>query len=81
MSESILLILNNLELIQVIVLIHRRGGGGDFVAGFVLGGVVFGALGYLLAPQVTKFWMPDSMIIVVCLKVHHSLKQMLSTSA
>jgi hypothetical protein len=31
----------------------RRGGGaGDFVAGFLLGGAVFGALGYLLAPQV-----------------------------
>ncbi len=32
----------------------RRGGAGagDFVAGFLLGGVVFGALGYLLAPQV-----------------------------
>jgi len=33
----------------------RRGGGaGDFVAGFLLGGAVFGALGYLLAPQITK---------------------------
>lgn len=33
----------------------RRGGGsGDFVAGFLLGGVVFGALGYLFAPQVNK---------------------------
>eukprot|EP00250_Pteridium_aquilinum_P023862 c2781_g1_i1 orf=331-837(-) len=32
----------------------RRGSGaGEFVAGFVLGGVVFGALGYLFAPQVT----------------------------
>ena len=31
----------------------RRGGGaGDFVAGFLLGGAVFGALGYVLAPQV-----------------------------
>ncbi|CAK9265106.1 unnamed protein product [Sphagnum jensenii] len=36
---------------------YRRGGGGgggDFMAGFLLGGVVFGALGYLLAPQITK---------------------------
>ncbi|CAM6015095.1 unnamed protein product [Sphagnum balticum] len=35
---------------------YRRGGAGagDFVAGFLLGGVVFGALGYLLAPQITK---------------------------
>lgn len=31
----------------------RRGGSaGDFVAGFLLGGAVFGALGYVLAPQV-----------------------------
>lgn len=31
----------------------RRGGGaGDFVAGFLIGGAVFGALGYMLAPQV-----------------------------
>lgn len=31
----------------------RRGGGaGDFVGGFLLGGAVFGALGYILAPQV-----------------------------
>lgn len=34
---------------------YRQGGGGsDFFAGFVLGGVVFGALGYLVAPQLTK---------------------------
>ncbi|OVA01276.1 hypothetical protein BVC80_1653g87 [Macleaya cordata] len=28
-----------------------RGGGGDFVAGFVLGGAVFGTLAYIFAPQ------------------------------
>ena len=34
----------------------RRGGGaGDFVAGFLLGGAVFGALGYVLAPQVCVY--------------------------
>ncbi|XP_024383903.1 uncharacterized protein [Physcomitrium patens] len=33
---------------------YRRGGVGDFMAGFFLGGVVFGALGYVLAPQITK---------------------------
>ncbi|XP_024516007.1 uncharacterized protein LOC9661809 isoform X2 [Selaginella moellendorffii] len=35
---------------------YRRSGGGpgDFVAGFLLGGVVFGALGYLLAPQLNR---------------------------
>ncbi|MCO5571038.1 hypothetical protein L7F22_024769 [Adiantum nelumboides] len=33
----------------------RRGSGaGEFVAGFVLGGLVFGALGYLFAPQVSS---------------------------
>ncbi|KAJ7528097.1 hypothetical protein O6H91_16G083800 [Diphasiastrum complanatum] len=32
----------------------RRGGSGDFIAGFILGGAVFGALGYLLAPQVNR---------------------------
>ncbi|CAM6121899.1 unnamed protein product [Calypogeia fissa] len=34
---------------------YRRGGGaGDFVAGFLLGGVIFGAIGYLIAPVVNK---------------------------
>ncbi|KAI5068605.1 hypothetical protein GOP47_0016950 [Adiantum capillus-veneris] len=32
----------------------KGGGAGDFVTGFVLGGVVFGALGYLFAPQVNN---------------------------
>lgn len=33
---------------------ERRGGGaGDFVAGFLLGGVLFGTLGYLIAPVVS----------------------------
>lgn len=33
----------------------RRGSGaGQFIAGFVLGGAVFGALGYFFQPQVTK---------------------------
>mgnify|MGYP000733494386 CR=1 FL=1 len=31
---------------------RKRGGAGDFVAGFVLGGVLFGALGCIFAPQV-----------------------------
>lgn len=33
----------------------QRGGGGsggDFVAGFLLGGAIFGTLGYIFAPQV-----------------------------
>eukprot|EP00475_Leptophrys_vorax_P023333 TRINITY_DN31926_c0_g1_i1.p1 TRINITY_DN31926_c0_g1~~TRINITY_DN31926_c0_g1_i1.p1 ORF type:complete len:172 (-),score=13.82 TRINITY_DN31926_c0_g1_i1:383-898(-) len=33
---------------------RRGGGGGDFFAGFILGGAVFGALGYLFAPQISK---------------------------
>lgn len=32
----------------------RESGAGDFVGGFLLGGVVFGALGYLLAPKISK---------------------------
>lgn len=31
----------------------NRGGGGDFVAGFLLGGAVFGTLAYVFAPQVS----------------------------
>ncbi|KAG6752049.1 hypothetical protein POTOM_044265 [Populus tomentosa] len=31
-----------------------RGGGSDFVAGFVLGGAVFGTLAYIFAPQKTR---------------------------
>ncbi|OAY77134.1 hypothetical protein ACMD2_07033 [Ananas comosus] len=31
-----------------------RGGGGDFVAGFLLGGAVFGTLAYVFAPQIRK---------------------------
>lgn len=32
----------------------RESGAGDFIGGFLLGGVVFGALGYLLAPKISK---------------------------
>lgn len=30
------------------------GGGGDFLAGFVLGGAVFGTLAYVFAPQIRR---------------------------
>ncbi|GJP45967.1 hypothetical protein CLOM_g9380 [Closterium sp. NIES-68] len=33
---------------------RRDSGGGGFFPGFILGGVVFGALGYLFAPQISK---------------------------
>ncbi|XP_038902580.1 uncharacterized protein LOC120089235 [Benincasa hispida] len=31
-----------------------RSGGGDFVAGFLLGGAVFGTLAYIFAPQIRR---------------------------
>ncbi|XP_072957038.1 uncharacterized protein [Typha angustifolia] len=31
-----------------------KGGGGDFVAGFLLGGAIFGTLAYIFAPQIRK---------------------------
>lgn len=31
-----------------------RGGGSDFVAGFFLGGAIFGTLAYIFAPQVIR---------------------------
>ncbi|CAL9009053.1 unnamed protein product [Prunus brigantina] len=31
-----------------------RGGGADFLAGFVLGGAVFGTLAYVFAPQIRR---------------------------
>lgn len=43
---------------------ERRGGsGGDFVAGFLLGGAIFGTLAYVFAPQVrtrSLFFFPFS---------------------
>ncbi|KAJ4720933.1 Low-density receptor-like protein [Melia azedarach] len=31
-----------------------QGGGGDFIAGFLLGGAVFGTLAYIFAPQIRR---------------------------
>ncbi|KAK9843369.1 hypothetical protein WJX74_011088 [Apatococcus lobatus] len=31
----------------------NRGGGGGFAAGFLIGGTIFGALGYIFAPQIS----------------------------
>nr|XP_027109828.1 uncharacterized protein LOC113729788 [Coffea arabica] len=33
---------------------RRGGGGGDFVAGFLLGGAIFGTLAYVFAPQIRR---------------------------
>ncbi|KAF3651834.1 hypothetical protein FXO37_17817 [Capsicum annuum] len=33
---------------------QRGGSGGDFVAGFLLGGAIFGTLGYIYAPQIRR---------------------------
>ncbi|KAK1572411.1 hypothetical protein Q3G72_032338 [Acer saccharum] len=33
---------------------NSQGGGGDFVAGFLLGGAVFGTLAYIFAPQIRR---------------------------
>ncbi|XP_019184212.1 uncharacterized protein LOC116012025 [Ipomoea triloba] len=33
---------------------QRGGGEGDFIAGFLLGGAIFGALGYVFAPQIRR---------------------------
>lgn len=38
---------------------ERGGGGGGFATGFVLGGLVFGALGFLFAPQISKRLLSD----------------------
>ncbi|CAK9166010.1 unnamed protein product [Ilex paraguariensis] len=33
---------------------HKGGGGGDFVAGFLFGGALFGTLAYVFAPQIRR---------------------------
>ena len=34
---------------------NRQGGGADFLAGFLVGGAVFGTLAYVFDPQVIQF--------------------------
>jgi len=38
---------------------ESRGGGGGFLAGFLLGGTLFGALGFLFAPQISAALLTD----------------------
>ena len=38
---------------------ERRDGSSGFTAGFILGGVVFGALGFLFAPQISSALLSD----------------------
>ncbi|KAJ4908281.1 hypothetical protein Rs2_11939 [Raphanus sativus] len=38
---------------------NRRGSGGDFIAGFILGGAVFGAVAYIFAPQIRRSIMSE----------------------
>nr|GLL28313.1 uncharacterized protein LOC109194016 isoform X1 [Ipomoea trifida] len=33
---------------------QRRAGGSEFIAGFLLGGAIFGTLGYVFAPQIRR---------------------------
>jgi len=43
----------------VIARADSRGSDSSFLAGFVVGGVVFGALGFLFAPQISKSLLGD----------------------
>lgn len=43
---------------------NRRGSGGDFIAGFILGGAVFGAVAYIFAPQVINLYVTLSLILL-----------------
>nr|VDC78896.1 unnamed protein product [Brassica rapa] len=38
---------------------RRASGGGDFIAGFLLGGAVFGAVAYIFAPQIRRSIMSE----------------------
>nr|GMD70549.1 Dynein heavy chain like [Ipomoea batatas] len=33
---------------------QRRAGGSEFIVGFLLGGAIFGTLGYVFAPQIRR---------------------------
>ncbi|XAR54728.1 hypothetical protein NMG60_11029993 [Bertholletia excelsa] len=47
-------VLNNQKLSVHAAYNDHRGGGGDFVAGFLVGGALFGTLAYVVAPQIRR---------------------------
>ncbi|XAR71523.1 hypothetical protein NMG60_11017836 [Bertholletia excelsa] len=47
-------VLNNQKLSVRAEYNDHRGGGGDFVAGFLMGGALFGTLAYIFAPQIRR---------------------------
>lgn len=59
--------LNSPHLLLRICSDANSGGGGDFVAGFLLGGAVFGTLAYIFAPQVVEYFLPYKFDTVLCL--------------
>ena len=58
-SSTSTLILPYLETTHFKPSAERRDGSSGFTSGFILGGVVFGALGYLFAPQISKALLSD----------------------
>jgi len=40
--------------LQLVIYLHRGEGRSGFSSGFILGGIVFGTLGFLFAPQISK---------------------------
>ncbi|MBA0816708.1 hypothetical protein Gohar_001340, partial [Gossypium harknessii] len=50
-----------------------KGGGNDFAAGFLLGGALFGTLGYIFAPQVISVCIRLHLISCTCSTIRRSL--------
>lgn len=43
---------------------NKGGNGGDFVAGFLVGGAIFGTLAYVFAPQVRMYYVSSYLFYV-----------------